>query len=191
MLEFLQDIIELLKSVNASHMGYKDIVVGYDKNDESSTYDIWILTQKCDYVSLEYQYAIENMNELSWLDCCKNAITDMQRLGYTLGSNPCTIVTWNIEFRAMELFNHPNQHITRGKNLEPIFFNIFPEAKDKITQYCLKNMADLTVDAVQCYISTTMIPSLQDNGMKTTTNTYGNHMLTSLVTKYPYKSTTL
>ena len=56
----IENRISLLQGVNKHYLSYKNMVRGYDKGNESSKYDIWVL-QKATALSLAYTYALKYM----------------------------------------------------------------------------------------------------------------------------------
>ena len=85
----LETRINIRKFVNQQPMGYKKIVKGHDKSNESSPFNVFILQQKSSYLCLSYTYALTYMNAWHWIDnCCTKDMTDLEALGYNLCTNP-------------------------------------------------------------------------------------------------------
>ena len=71
-----------------------------------------------------------------------------------------TIAEWNIIYRKLECFPHPNAYVQCGKRPLPRLLEMFPDAKDQIVAFGLKNLATLTIESVLDLIVSTVIPRL-------------------------------
>ena len=92
----LEKIITLLKSVSPSCNGYKNIVAQHDINQEYSEYDVWVLHQKYMLLCAAYYYALQLMNQQSWVNgCCVKYIEHCGIIVVTLSSNHKTIAIRN------------------------------------------------------------------------------------------------
>ena len=103
-------------------------------------------------------------------------------IGISYATNPQTVANWNKEFRQNEFFHHPNPLIARGKKAKPPLFDLFPDVSEKITTYCNKNMAHLSIDAVHEHITTNIIPNLQT---KPPHDDLGRQLINSFIQKPP------
>ena len=65
---------------------------------------------------------------------------------------------WNIAFHINECFNHPNLHVALGKVPHPPFLEAFPFIKQHIRDFCLLDLANLSIDKVQNYVISTAVP---------------------------------
>ena len=63
-------------------------------------------------------------------------------------------------FRKFECFPHPNPYVQCGKRPLPRLLEIFPDAKDQIVAYGVKNLATLTIEGLHDFIVSTVIPRL-------------------------------
>ena len=58
-------------------------------------------------------------------------------------------------FRRFECFLHPNLYVQCGKRPLPQLLEVYPDAKDQIVSFGIKNLATLTIESVHggCYIT--------------------------------------
>ena len=103
------------------------------------------------------------MNSASWIeDCCAQAIFDSNKMGIEAAATyKKTVAGWNILLRAnREHFPLPNPRIHKLKNPLPHLLEYFQK---EITlpwlEYCIENLADLTVDLAQNELITKIIPN--------------------------------
>ena len=71
-----------------------------------------------------------------------------------------TISEWHGVYRTLEAFPHPNPYVQCGKRPLPKLLEIFPDAKEQIVAYSVKNLATLTIEGVHDFIVSTVIPRL-------------------------------
>ena len=177
--EVLEQRIERLQQANRTVDGWKDVIEKHDKDNLCSSYDIFIIRQRCSILCLAYTYALEEMNSARWIeDCCAAAIAACSKLGIeAAATNERTVAGWNILLRAnREHFPMPNPKILKKRPL-PDLLEYFP---DEITSpwlgYCIENLADLTVEMARNQLVTSLIPSA---AARTTSNsdaaTIGNN----------------
>ena len=77
---------------------------------------------QCMYLRTAYYFAIQHMNEITWKECCRLAVEDLQGYGLTYITNEKSIRRWNISFRTNETFSIPFQKEKR----HPKLFSFFP-----------------------------------------------------------------
>jgi hypothetical protein len=63
-----------------------------------------------------------------------------------------TVASWNTTYRQLESFPHPNPYVQCGKRPLPKLLEVFPDAKDQIVTYAIKNLAKLTIEGVHDFI---------------------------------------
>ena len=100
------------------------------------------------------------MNLWTWHDCCKESCNRLNSLGMNQATFYKTIAQWNMIFRKFECFPHPNPYVQCGKRPLPRLLEIFPDARDEIVGYGVKNLATLTIEGVHDFIVTSVIPRL-------------------------------
>ena len=71
-----------------------------------------------------------------------------------------TVAAWNMTYRQSEGFPHPNPYVQCGKQPLPRLFEMFPDAKDEIVSFAIKNLAKLTIERVHDFIISKVIPRL-------------------------------
>ncbi|KAI2509402.1 hypothetical protein MHU86_5035 [Fragilaria crotonensis] len=158
----LEERIERLQQANRSVDGWKDIIDKHDKDHLCSSYDVFIIRQRCSILCLAYMYALEEMNSARWVeDCCAQAISDSSKVGIdAAATNERTVAGWNILLRAnREHFPLPNPRIHKQKNPLPDLLEYFQE---EVTlpwlEYCIENLADLTVELARNELNCNLIP---------------------------------
>jgi hypothetical protein len=110
---------------------------------------------------LAYQLALAHMSQWTWHhQCCKEACTTLNNLGMHQATFYTTIAQCNNLFRKFEAFPHPNPYVQLGKNLMPPLLENFPDAKDQIISFCIKNLAFLTIESCREHIVAKVIPRL-------------------------------
>jgi hypothetical protein len=160
--EVLEERVERLQQVNRTVDGWKDVVDKHDIDNLCSEYDIFIIRQRCSILCLAYIYALEEMNSARWVeDCCAQAIIDSSKMGIEAATHKRTVSGWNILLRSNnERFPLPNPCILKEKNPLPELLEYF---QDEImfpwVDYCITNLADLTVELAQNELVTKIIPN--------------------------------
>jgi hypothetical protein len=161
--EVLQQRIERLQQVNRTSDGWKDLIDKHDIDNLCSPYDIFVIRQRCSILCLAYIYAMEDMNSVRWVeDCCAQAIFDCNRMGIeAAATNERTVAGWNILLRAnREHFPLPDPKIHKQKKPLPDLLDFF---QDEITfpwiDFCIRNLADLTVEQARDELITKIIPN--------------------------------
>ena len=104
--------------------------------------------------------ALTNMNKVTWHDCCKRACQVLNSLGLKQATFFKTVANWNKVFRKFECFPHPNPYVQCGKQPLPKMLELYPDAKDQIVSYGIKNLATLTIESVHDFIISTVVPRL-------------------------------
>ena len=160
--KLLEERVEQLQQVNRTVDGWKDIVDKHGIDNLCSDYDIFIIRQRCSILCLAYIYALEEMNSARWMDdCCTQAIIDSSKMGIEAATHKQAVAGWNILLRSNnERFPLPNPRIHKEKNPLPELLEYF---QDEImypwVEYCIQNLADLTVELAQNELITKIIPN--------------------------------
>jgi hypothetical protein len=71
-----------------------------------------------------------------------------------------TITEWNDVYRTLEAFPHPNPYVQCGKRPLPRLLKLFPDVKEQIVAYSVKNLATSTIEGVHDFIVCIVIPRL-------------------------------
>ena len=174
--EAVERRIKLLQMVNEDAESWRNIIIGRDEKDFCSKSEIFEIRQRAVFLCLAYQLAIKKMNDWTWYDCCKEACKQLNRLGLNQAKFYKTIANWNKIFRKFESFAHPNPLVRCGKRPMPRLLEVFPDAKDQIVTFGVRNLATLTIESVHDLIINTVIPRLTATWEKETTimNAVGN-----------------
>ena len=149
--EALERRIIQLQAVQESEDSWRGIVKGGDPDN---------VCTKAVLLCLAYQLALAHMNEWTWHHCCKVACQTLNSLGMHQATFFKTVAQWNIVFRMLECFPHPNPYIQCGKRPLPRLLEIFPNAKDQIVAFRIRNLATLTIEGLHDFIVSTVIPRL-------------------------------
>jgi hypothetical protein len=153
--------IKLLKSCHDSEDSRRNVVKGRDADNFCSKVEILEIRQRATILCLAYQLALANMNRWTWQDCCQEACNTLNSLGiYNKATFYKTVAEWNMVFRRIECFPHPNPYVQCGKRPLSRLLEIFPDAKDLIVGYGVKHLATLTIEGVHDIIVNTVIPRL-------------------------------
>ena len=162
--EVLKQRIERLQEANQTHDGWRDVVVRRDIDNLCSDFDKFIIRQRCCILSLAYTIALQEMNSSKWMeDCCCAALHTASIMGIEAAATTMKAVAgWNILLRAnRENFPYPNPRIHRDKKPLPELLEYFQEEiKLPWQQYCIENLADLTVDMAREQLINKTIPSV-------------------------------
>lgn len=160
----LEQRIERLQQANRTMDGWKDVIDKHDKDNLCSSYDVFIIRQRCSILCLAYTYALEEMNSVRWIeDCCAQAIGACSRMGIeAAATSERTVAGWNILLRAnREHFPLPNPKILH-KQKQPLP-DLLEYFREEITLpwlgYCIENLADLTVELARNELILSLIPS--------------------------------
>lgn len=177
----LEERIERLQQANRTVDGWKDMVDKHDKDNLCSSYDVFIIRQRCSILCLAYIHALEEMNSVQWIeDCCAQAITDCSKMGIEAATtSERTVAGWNIVLRSnRERFPLPNPKVL-NKQKHPLP-ELLEYMQEEITHpwlgYCTENLADLTVELARSEINNRLIPSAvaASTSLHHTTNTSTN-----------------
>jgi len=158
--ETVERRIELLSKVQEREDCWKTIVQGHDPDNICTKVEIFEIRQRAAFLCCAYRLALHNMNKWTWHQCCTEACNTMNALGFKQASCSKTIANWNIVFRKLECFPHPNLFVQCGKRPLPRLLEMFPDAKGQIIAYAVKNLATLSIESLHDYIISTVLPRL-------------------------------
>jgi hypothetical protein len=153
--EAVERRIKLLQSVYESEDSWRNVVKGGDADNFCTKSEVFEIRQRATFLCCAYQLALKHMNQWTWHDCCKEACKCLNSFGMNQATFFKTLAQWNIVFRTFECFPHPNPYVQSGKRPLPRLLEIFPDAKDQIVAFGIKNLATLTIEGVQDFIVTT------------------------------------
>ena len=118
------------------------------------------------FLCLAYQLALPNMNDWTWHQCCKVACTTLNRLGVLQTTFYKTVAQWNIIFRKLKCFPHPNPYFPCGKRPLPRLLEICPDAKEQIVAFGVRNLATLKIEGLHDFIVASEISRLASQWQK-------------------------
>ena len=156
----IQRRVKMLQSVHETEDGWRNVVDGRDPKDFCSKTDIFIVRQRSAILCSAYQLALDHMNDWTWRDCCTEACKQMNRVGFKQATHYKTVADWNIAFRRGDNFPHPNPRVQCGKVPLPRLFEKFPEAKDSIVAFAVKNLTTLTLESLHEFTITKLMQDL-------------------------------
>jgi hypothetical protein len=67
---------------------------------------------------------------------------------------------WNMVYRMLECFPHLNPYVQCGKQPLPRLLEIFPDAKEQIVGFGVRNLATLMIEGLHDFIISSVIPRL-------------------------------
>jgi hypothetical protein len=77
----LEQRIQRLQQANRTMDRWKDIIHKHNKDNLCSSYDVFIIRQRCSILCLAYTHALEEMNSARWIeDCCAQAIAACSKM---------------------------------------------------------------------------------------------------------------
>jgi len=146
-------IQKLKAGTNQMPEGYRDLIHGNDPNDACTPYQIYEICQQCSFLCVVYIYVMEQMHDgkTTWESCCCQLCKHLNLCGIQQTKNWQVIKKWNQAFHQKECFKHPNPPIAHGKLPDPPFLEAFPWIKRHIRNFCLADLANLSIDKVQNY----------------------------------------
>jgi hypothetical protein len=149
-----------LQAVHESADSWRGVVKGGDADNYCTKTEIFEIRQRATFLCLAYQLALANMNQWTWHECCKVACKTLNSLGMYQATFYKTVAQWNMVFRKFECFPHPNPYVQCGKRPLPRLLEIYPNAKDQIVAFGVKNLATLTIEGLHDFIVSIVIPRL-------------------------------
>jgi hypothetical protein len=159
--EAVERQIRLVQSVHEREDSWRNVVVGRDDDNYCTKAEIVEIGQRSTFLCLAYQLAIEHLNRWKWQGCCREACKRLNSLGMTQATSFKTVAEWNAVFRNLESFPHRNLYVQCGKRPLPRLLEIYPDAKDQIISFGVKNLALLTIEGIHDFIvSIVTIPRL-------------------------------
>ena len=158
--EALERRIKVLKSVHESENSWRNVIIGRDIDNFCTKTEIFEIRQRSTFLCRAYQLALQHMNQWTWHRCCQEACNELNSIGMMQGTCYKTVAAWNMIFRQGEVFPHPNPYVQCGKRPLPKLLEVFPDAKDQIVSYAVKNLAKLTIELVHNFILSYVIPRL-------------------------------
>jgi hypothetical protein len=111
------------------------------------------------------RYALEDMPDKTWMECCKDAVASVNRVdGVKHIKNEQTVSRWHLAFRRNnEAFPNPHVHSKDGKKTSlPPLLDRNPELARSIIQYAKHNLNELSAELLYSYLHEIALPVLLD-----------------------------
>ena len=162
----LEQRIQLLQSANESEDGWRNVILGRDADNYCTKLEILQIRQRSTFLCCANQLALSHMSEVTWHDYCKQACHLLNGLGFKQATFFKTIANRNKVFRKIECFPHPNPNLQCGKRPLPKLLELYPDAKDQIASFGVKNVGTLTIESVHDFIITSILPRLTSTWQK-------------------------
>lgn len=141
-----------------------------------SSYAISRLNQKCTYLSLALEIVMNSYQDsmgVSWLKCCNTAIKTLQHVPMGIGqvTSGEVVRRWFTDFKNNDRkFIVPSVSMKSLKSMEiPPLLQIYPDLKDAITDFCNRNIGDITVTIMAEYINKCFVTNLISHTVRTST----------------------
>ena len=188
--EAVERRIQLLQSVHKHEDSWRNVIVGRDADNFCTKAEIVEVRQRATFLCCAYQLALEHMNRWTWQDCCRETCKRLNSLGMSQATFYKTVSEWNGVFRSLESFPHPNLYVQCGKRPLPRLLEMYPDAKDQIVSFGVKNLATLTIEGIHDFIVSVVIPRLarvwkEDQKVLATTSDRASTAAAAAILLYP------
>ena len=118
-------------------------------------YTILILRQKAIYLLSAYNYAIQNMNVVTWEDCCNETVARLKYVGIVLFLDHQSIQRLNQMHRNTGRLHYL---CTDLRNTDPPLFQMFPEIKKRILVFFHRYLVDISIERTHKELTIVIIP---------------------------------
>jgi hypothetical protein len=161
----LERRIEALRYVNANVEGWRYVIKGHDPDNLCTANDIFELRLRCQLLCQAYLFALEHMgggsDHKTWGQCCQEACNYLNPSGNQQATSGRVIKRYNILFyKNAETFPHPNPNAHLGKKPDPPLLRAYPDLKETLTEFCVHNLNELTMELVHDQLHTVILPNL-------------------------------
>ena len=158
-----------------SESGWKHLLHDKDELNLFPPQSVWDIRNKCKYIAIAIETALDSYDQHGWTICCEMAIKkiiDFEKTEHVEFIEDDTYnKRWNITspktlMKWYSLFNHQNSEcfINQYNNCStktlPPFLENNSDVKDVIVAYCNNNLLNLTTLEVQEYVITKCLPEL-------------------------------
>ncbi len=99
-------------------------------------------------------------NGASFASCIHEVLRFLEDTGIDQATHFQTVRQWNSTFRRQELWPHPRGPPGARNRSDPLLFEVYPEAKILITEWCRDNIRDLSCERLHDYILNTLVPDI-------------------------------
>ena len=152
--------IEILRNVNATDEGWRDIIIEDNDPDNLCTMsDIQNIRERAMMVCKSCIIALKDMNRKTWKDCCQEAVDTLNELGFVRVKTASNINKWHRTFLDLGGFPHPKPDIIEKEKQEPQLLREYPAIKEAMLNYCVTNLSTLTMKNLNLYLWDEAIPT--------------------------------
>ncbi len=157
--ETIEKRIERLSQAAHSPMGWKTVLDDFDSQDLCTTYEIFNIRLKSQFVATALMHALTHMpSGRKWDDCIKFSIDSLKEVGFEK-RNPETVRIWHREFRLnKECFLNPAILRKYRKAPLPPLLEQNPELRERLINYCKEKLSDLSSELLLCHLHDTLLP---------------------------------
>jgi len=99
-----------------------------------------------------------NGKSVTFEDCAKKVLRFFKNTGINQTQSHKVIMRWNWMFHSKERWSHPRGSPNARNRSDPPLFQLFPEAKTSILQWCHSNIRDLSCKTLHSFVHDTLIP---------------------------------
>ena len=152
--------INILSCANETVDGWRSVIEGGDPDDLCTPNEIFVTRQRSLLLCHAYRSALSLMDlgKSTWHGCCEKAGIVLNPIGVKVAKGYRTVADYNIIFRRMETFPHPNPDVMSRKKPMPRLFRQYPELKKRFKMYCLSTLADLTIEKAHHHVHHKLVP---------------------------------
>ena len=153
--------MQKLQHVNQCVHGYKTIIEGGDPRNECTESDKHNLKQRALILAMVYRRCIEEMgqgNQPSFETLIQQVLRLLDGTGVVQATYFRTVARWNVTFRKQELWAHPRGPPGARNRSNPPLFEVYPEAKGLIIQWCNSHIKELSCENLHDYILNVLVP---------------------------------
>ena len=152
---------ECLHTAFVKPCGWRAIVSGKKELlKELTDNDIHKVQTKARILSSALTFALDFMPELSWNECCKKALSEINECDkFIYFKEPKTVRNWHHKWRIQgESFTNPALIREDGRPSLPPFLDRNPDAKDAIVRHAKAHLHELNVEFLHSYIQKEVLP---------------------------------
>lgn len=163
-LQIVRDRIRKLQIALQSPEGWRQVLDDSDADTACTAHDIFDIQRKCRFIAIALRFALQHMNEWTWLDCCNAAVKAWNNLtGDDSIVNGETVQRWHHVLRntGNDCFPNPGKaRRTRSANHLPPLLEANPDLTQSLVSFCKENLSQLSAELVASYLHDTALPSL-------------------------------